>query len=180
MRRTIHEFTRNTTKRFVLFRVVSWIVLLRHAVSQIPLSHPADLPFDYPTPTQSKIGIQAFQNREYHRFALPTESLYLSRFERLEEKVGAVMPRYIVERSYPEGLKIPVNDEGAEICRMVVMTNDEESVTWIQSYVSEDGKKSFCAYDAPSPEAIRRTARRNNLPVDRITQVRVLDPYFYR
>ena len=90
------------------------------------------------------------------------------------------MPRYMVERSFPEGLRIPVNEEGAEICRMVVMINDEESVTWIRSYVSDDGKKSFCAYDAPSPEAIRRAARRNNLPIDRITQVRVLDPYFYR
>ena len=90
------------------------------------------------------------------------------------------MPRYIVERSFPEKLNIPVNDEGAEICRMVVMINEEDSVTWIQSYVSEDGMKSFCAWDAPSPEAIRRSARRNNLPIDRITQVRVLDPYFYR
>lgn len=83
------------------------------------------------------------------------------------------MPRYIVERSFPEGLKIPINDEGAEICRMVVMINEEESVTWIQSYVSADGNKSFCAYDAPSPEAIRRAARRNNLPIDRITRSRI-------
>jgi hypothetical protein len=90
------------------------------------------------------------------------------------------MPRYIVERSLPQGLKIPVNDEGEEICRMVVMINEEDSVTWIRSYVSEDRKKTFCTYDAPSPEAIRRTSRRNNLPIDRITQVRVLDPYFYR
>ena len=90
------------------------------------------------------------------------------------------MPRYIVERSFPEGLKIPVTVEGAEICRTVIMINEEDSVTWIQSYVSEDGMKSYCAYDAPSPEAIRRTARRNNLPIDRITEVRVLDPYFYR
>jgi Protein of unknown function (DUF4242) len=45
--------------------------------------------------------------------------------------------------------------------------------------VSDDGKKSYCVYDAPSPEAIRRTARRNSLPVARITKVRVLDPYFY-
>jgi len=90
------------------------------------------------------------------------------------------MPRYMVERSFPEGLKIPVNDEGAEMCRLVVLNNEEDSVTWIHSYVSEDGTKSYCAYDAPSPEAIRRTARRNNLPVDRITEVRVLDPYFYR
>jgi len=90
------------------------------------------------------------------------------------------MPRYIVERNFPEGLKISLNDEGAEICRKVVLRNEEENVTWIHSYVSDDGTKTFCAYDAPSPEAIRRTARRNNLPVDRITEVRVLDPYFYR
>jgi hypothetical protein len=35
-------------------------------------------------------------------------------------------------------------------------------------------------YDGPSPEAIRRAAEVNQLPVDRITEVRFLDPYFYR
>ena len=30
------------------------------------------------------------------------------------------------------------------------------------------------------PEAIRKAAARNGLPIDRITEVRVLDPYFYR
>jgi hypothetical protein len=89
------------------------------------------------------------------------------------------MPRYLVERSFPEGLKIPVNDEGARQCRTMVENNMENDVTWIHSYVSEDGKKTYCAYDAPSPEAIRRAAKRNNLPVDRITKVRVLDPYFF-
>jgi hypothetical protein len=34
-------------------------------------------------------------------------------------------------------------------------------------------------YDAPSPEAIREAATQNELPVDQITEVRVLDPYFY-
>ena len=43
------------------------------------------------------------------------------------------MPRYIVERSLSEGFEIPVNDEGAEICRMIVMINEEEGVTWITS-----------------------------------------------
>ncbi|MFM9843590.1 MAG: nickel-binding protein [Dongiaceae bacterium] len=38
---------------------------------------------------------------------------------------------------------------------------------------------SFRIYDAPTPEAIRRVAQRNNLPIDRITEVRVLSPYFY-
>jgi hypothetical protein len=45
------------------------------------------------------------------------------------------MPRYLVERSFPEGLAIPVDDQGAKACQP---------------------------------------------PVDRITEVRVLDPYFYR
>jgi hypothetical protein len=90
------------------------------------------------------------------------------------------MPRYIIERSFTEGLEIPINDRGAEMCRRVASNNAEDNVTWLHSYVSEDGRKTFCVYEAPSPEAIRRAARRNNLPVDRITEVRILDPYFYR
>ena len=89
------------------------------------------------------------------------------------------MPRYMVERTFPDGLKIPMNDDGAQMCQLVVMNNAEDGVTWIHSYVSVDGKKTFCVYDAPSPEAIRSAANRNNLPVDRIGEVRVLDPYFY-
>jgi uncharacterized protein DUF4242 len=90
------------------------------------------------------------------------------------------MQRYLIERSFPEGLKISVNHEGAATCRMMVINNAEDGVVWIHSYVSDDGKKSYCICDAPSPEAIRRAARRNNLPIDRITGVRVLDPYSYQ
>ena len=89
------------------------------------------------------------------------------------------MPRYLVERTFPDGLTLSSDDEGAEICRRIVVTNAEDDVTWIHSYVSSDRRRSFCLYDAPSPEAIRRTAKRNNLPVDRITKVNVLDPYFF-
>ena len=52
-------------------------------------------------------------------------------------------------------------------------------VSWIDSYATPDKTKTFCIYDGPNPEAIRRSATRNNLPVDRITEIRVLDPYFY-
>jgi hypothetical protein len=89
------------------------------------------------------------------------------------------MPRYMVQRSFPEGLQIPVTDAGAEACRGVVDRNAEEGVTWVHSYVSADKRTTFCIYDGPTPEAIRKTAARNTLPVDQITEVRVLDPYFY-
>ena len=46
--------------------------------------------------------------------------------------------------------------------------------------MSEDKKKTFCIYDGPSPEAIRKTATKNSLPVETITEVSVLNPYFYR
>jgi hypothetical protein len=90
------------------------------------------------------------------------------------------MPRYLVERTFPDGLAIPMTEEGAHICLNVVNTNADDTVTWVHSYVTPDRHKTYCIYDAPSPEAVRRAARRNNLPVDQITEVRVLDPYFYR
>jgi hypothetical protein len=89
------------------------------------------------------------------------------------------MARYVAQRTFPEGLHISVVDGGAELCRRVVESNAEEGVTWISSFVSQDKTRTFCIYDAPSPEAIRKTASRNELPVDQITLVRVLDPYFY-
>ncbi|MGA8523564.1 MAG: DUF4242 domain-containing protein [Candidatus Dormiibacterota bacterium] len=90
------------------------------------------------------------------------------------------MPRYVVERTFRDGLNIPVDAQGAATCLAVVDRNADDGVTWVHSYVSDDKTKTFCIYDAPSPEAIRKTADRNSLPVDQITQVSVLDPYFYR
>jgi hypothetical protein len=89
------------------------------------------------------------------------------------------MPRYMVERTFPQGLKIPANDDGAQTCLGVVGSNADLSVTWVHSYVSDDKMRTFCIYDAPDPESIRRAADRNGLPVDHITRVNVLDPYFY-
>ncbi len=90
------------------------------------------------------------------------------------------MPRYLVERTFTDGLHIPMNDEGARACSIVIGNNAKSDVTWVHSYVTEDAKKTFCIYDAPSPEAIRETAAANNLPIDSIVAVTVLDPYFYR
>jgi hypothetical protein len=86
------------------------------------------------------------------------------------------MPRYVVQRSFPEGLRKPVGNGGLE---RVVERNAREGVTWISSYVSDDRRRTFCVCDAPTPEAIRRTAALNNLPIEEITRVSVLDPYFY-
>lgn len=90
------------------------------------------------------------------------------------------MPRYLVERTFNDGLEIPVNDEGAATCLTVVGNNAKDGVTWVHSYVTQDKGKTFCIYDGPTPQAVRTAAQRNGLPVDSITEVRVLDPYFYK
>lgn len=90
------------------------------------------------------------------------------------------MPRYLVEREFPDGLQVPIDESGAKACLAVVEINLADQVTWVHSYVSTDKKKTFCVYDAPAPEAIRLAASRCKLPIQRITEVRVLDPYFYK
>jgi hypothetical protein len=89
------------------------------------------------------------------------------------------MPRFIVGRVFVEGLSVPMTDDGANACARIIGGNAAAGVTWLHSYVSADRKTTYCVCDAPSPEAIRYVARRNGLPVDRITEVTVLDPYFY-
>jgi hypothetical protein len=90
------------------------------------------------------------------------------------------MPRYVIERTFPKGVQIPQTEVGARFCRGVVANNIREGVTWLHSYVTSDGGRTFCIYEAPSPEAIRSVAEKNGLPVDKITEVSVLDPYFFR
>ena len=89
------------------------------------------------------------------------------------------MPRWMVERTFQDGQHIPAHEDGAATCMNVVGENADLGVTWIHSYVSDDKHETFCVYDGPDPEAIRKAAERNGLPVDRSSKVSVLDPYFY-
>jgi hypothetical protein len=121
-----------------------------------------------------------------NRFILPLLLLFLIPFLQLTaqdkkaESNKVEIHRYLVERTFPDGLNIPLDKVGKDLCLTVVSNNAEENVTWIHSYVTKDKKKTFCIYDAPSPDAIRKSAKMNGLPVDNIIEVSVLDPYFYR
>ena len=73
-----------------------------------------------------------------------------------------------------------MDESGASLCGRVIENNAADGVTWVHSYVTPDRKHTFCIYDGPSPEAVRRAAASNRLPITKITEVRVLDPYFYK
>jgi len=89
------------------------------------------------------------------------------------------MPRFLVQRTFPGGLALAANEAGAAMCRRVVEANAALGVTWLHSYVTCDKETSFCVYDGPGPDAIRAAAEQTGLPVDRITEVSVLDPHFF-
>jgi hypothetical protein len=76
------------------------------------------------------------------------------------------MPIFMVERRYAEEL-----EAGPELLDGIHRINDEEGVRWLYSFLSADKRKTYCLYEAPSPEAIRRAATRARLPADVIVEV---------
>lgn len=76
------------------------------------------------------------------------------------------MPVYMVERNFAE--QLDVDSEGAAGINRI---NDEVGVQWLVSFLSADKRKSYCLYEASSPEAIREAARRANVPADNIIEV---------
>ena len=77
------------------------------------------------------------------------------------------MPIFMVERNFAEELEPSV--EAADGINRI---NDQEGVRWMYSFLSADKRKTYCLYEAPSPEAIRTAATRAGLPADVIVEVR--------
>jgi hypothetical protein len=76
------------------------------------------------------------------------------------------MPVFMIERRYAEEL-----EASAEVVDQINRINDEEGVRWLYSFLSADKRKTYCLYEAPSPDAILRAASRAQLPADVIVEV---------
>ena len=85
------------------------------------------------------------------------------------------MPRYLVERSFPLPWDPP--SENTPSCDEVIEAHRCVGAVWRLSYLAPDQRRSYCIVDGPSPEAVRMAAGASGLPVDRITEVRLLDPF---
>jgi hypothetical protein len=84
------------------------------------------------------------------------------------------MPRFIIERNFAEQIEFSKEENDR-----IELINDEEGVKWIFSFLSADKRKTYCLYEAPSPEAIRRAAERAGVPADVITQVDQVSPAMF-
>ncbi len=76
------------------------------------------------------------------------------------------MPVFMVERRFAEEL-----EASGEVLEGINRINDDEGVRWLYSFLSADKRKTYCLYEADSPDAIRRAAGRAGLPADVIVEV---------
>lgn len=76
------------------------------------------------------------------------------------------MPLYVIERSFADRLEL-TNDD----VRLIDDINADEGVSWLFSFISADKLRTYCLYEAPSPDAILEAARRANVPADEIVEV---------
>jgi hypothetical protein len=83
------------------------------------------------------------------------------------------MPLYVIERTFAEQLDLTDDD-----VKLIEEVNADEGVRWLFSFLSADRRRTYCLYEAPSPDAIMAAATRAGVPVDAIVEVDAAVPQF--
>ncbi|HVG68967.1 MAG TPA: DUF4242 domain-containing protein [Gaiellales bacterium] len=81
------------------------------------------------------------------------------------------MPLYVIERNFADQLELSDDD-----VRLIQTVNGDEGVHWLFSFLSADRRKSYCLYEAPSPDKLMDAARRATVPADSIIEVTRFTP----
>ncbi len=76
------------------------------------------------------------------------------------------MPLYVIERSFADQLDLTSDD-----VELIEEVNGGEGVRWLFSFLSADRRRTYCLYEAPSPDAILAAARKANIPADVVVEV---------
>ena len=72
----------------------------------------------------------------------------------------------MIERTFADQLDLTSDD-----VRLIEDINADEGVRWLFSFLSADRRRTYCLYEAPSPDAIISAARRAEIPSDEIVEV---------
>lgn len=76
------------------------------------------------------------------------------------------MPVFLVERNFAEQL-----DLDSESVKQINEITNEIGARWLTSFLTADGKKTYCLYEAKDPEQLLEHARVVGIPADEIVQV---------
>jgi hypothetical protein len=83
------------------------------------------------------------------------------------------VPLYVIERTFADQLDLSGDD-----VRLIEDINADEGVRWVFSFLSADRRRTYCLYEAPSPDALRAAAQKGDLPADAIVEVDAATPQF--
>jgi hypothetical protein len=81
------------------------------------------------------------------------------------------MPLYVIERNFALELELSSED-----VKLIDGINADEGVRWLFSFLSADRHRTYCLYEAPSPDAIIAAAQRANVPADAVVEVGAAAP----
>jgi hypothetical protein len=76
------------------------------------------------------------------------------------------MPMYVIERAFADQLDLTSDD-----VKLIEEVNTDEGVRWLFSFLSADRRRSYCLYEAPSPDMILAAAKRAGIPADAVVEV---------
>jgi Protein of unknown function (DUF4242) len=76
------------------------------------------------------------------------------------------MPLYVIERTFAEQLDLSSDD-----VKLIDEINADEGVRWLFSFLSADRRRTYCLYEAPSPDAVIAAAHKANVPADAVVEV---------
>jgi hypothetical protein len=76
------------------------------------------------------------------------------------------MPMYVIERAFADQLDLTSDD-----VKLIEEVNADEGVRWLFSFLSADRRRSYCLYEAPSPDMIVAAAKRVGIPADAVVEV---------
>jgi hypothetical protein len=83
------------------------------------------------------------------------------------------MPVYVIERNFADQLDLSDDD-----VKLIEEVNADEGVRWLFSFLSADRRRTYCLYEAPSPDAIVAAAQRADVPADAVVEVDAAVPEF--
>jgi hypothetical protein len=81
---------------------------------------------------------------------------------------------FVIERNFAE--QLDVDQEAIDVHEAY---NADAELRWLFSFLSADRKKTYCLYEAPDAEALRRQAADLGLPADAIVEVSELNPRMF-
>jgi hypothetical protein len=76
------------------------------------------------------------------------------------------MPLFMIERTFAEERELSGED-----VKQLDEINADEGIRWLFSFLSTDRHRTYCLYEAPSPDAIVAASARADIPANAVIEL---------